>query len=68
MREDEHDREDGEHEARTAHGRIISESPIGPKPEEGGIVRDPGLVSVVGLALPLAVAVVGLVVVLASSC
>ena len=32
------------------------------------VVRDPVLVSVVGLAVPLAVAVVGLVVVLTSSC
>ena len=31
-----------------------------PRRARGGIVRDPGLVSVVGLALPLAVAVVGL--------
>ena len=31
-------------------------------------MRDPVLVSVVGLAVPLAVAVVGLVVVLTSSC
>ena len=75
--------EGGLHEARTAHGRIISgivnrsrpasSTPTSDRlglcaePEEG-VVRDPVLVSVVGLALPLAVAVVGLVVVLASSC